>query len=94
MAVTAATAIPLRQAYAKFSKKRLGYKAVRRNGSKASVHLLPNAAVLVRVSEDEVVVTDGSWGYTPFKLSGLEQIIREAKKLPIRSEFNVNSVRG
>lgn len=96
MAVAHATGIPLRRAYATFSKKRLGYKPKVKNRPhrQGTVHLLPNASSLIRVADDEVVVTDGSWGYTPFKLSELEKIVREAKKLPVQAEFFVNSVKS
>lgn len=101
------TAIPLRRAYAKFSKKRLGYKPVQlkhvwdmatekyilKNEGRGTVHTLPGASKIVRVGEDEIVVTDGTWGYTPFKLSELQLMLKEAKKLPIQTEFKVNSIK-
>lgn len=90
-------AIPLRRAYAKFSKKRLGYKPKRKSWANerlqvASIHSLPKDCAIFRVDEDEIVVTDGGYGYTPFKLSELQLMLKEAKKLPIQSEFRVDSL--
>lgn len=97
------TSIPLRRAYAKFSRKRIGFTP-QRSASKYNpvtgkydrglgtslVHTLPRCASIVRVAEDEIVVTDGSWGYMPFKLSELQAMLREAKRLPIAREFRTD----
>lgn len=57
----------------------------------ATVHTFPASAAIVRVGEDEIVVTDGGFGYTPFYLSELQAMLREAKRLPIATEFNVDT---
>lgn len=97
------TSIPLRRAYAKRSRKRLGYLPNREYSKldhvtgvskrvlqPATVHTFPAQASIVRVGEDEIVVTDGSWGYIPFKLSELQLMLREAKRLPIANEFRTD----
>jgi hypothetical protein len=52
-----------------------------------TVHPFPASASIVRVGDDEIVVTDGSFGYMPFKLSELQSMLREARRLPIVTEF-------
>lgn len=101
--MSATTSIPLRRAYAKFSRKRLGFKPTHglsrynreteqyeRTEGIASVHTLPPGCSIVRVAEDEIVVTDGNYGYTPFKVTELQAMLREVKRLPILREFRVD----
>lgn len=97
------TSIPLRRAYVKFARKQLGFRALRagvklnqvtRNYDKtivaAGVHTLPRCASIVRIGPDEIAVTDGGYGYTAFRLSELQKMLREAKKLPIATEFRTD----
>lgn len=97
------TAIPLRRAYVKFARKTFGFKALRagsryveatnsydRSPVAASIHTLPRACHIVRIGPDEIAVTDGGYGYTPLRISELQAMLREAKKLPIATEFRTD----
>lgn len=49
----------------------------------AWVHSTPSTAKVYRVAEDAIIISDGGSGYLPFSISRLEEILREARELPI-----------
>lgn len=63
--------------------KLLGYKLEDGDHVRAWVHSTPGTAKVYRVAEDAILISDGSSGYLPFSISALEEILRQARELPI-----------
>lgn len=82
--------ISLSRAHVKSARKTIKFKPQRKTYSgritSGSVHALGSSKVY-RVADDVIAVTDGSCGYLPFHLSELQAVLKEAKRLPIVTEF-------
>lgn len=64
-------------------KKALERVSLRGEGCRAWVHSTPSAAKVYRVGEDAIVISDGGAGYLPFSLTALEEVVAQARELPI-----------
>jgi hypothetical protein len=85
------TFIKLRRAYVPGIKRKLKLTLRVRGGRdyNAWVHVVPESCRIFRVATDIIVVTDGGNGYMAFQLSELQEMLREARDLPIVTEVKL-----
>jgi hypothetical protein len=87
--------IRLKAAWVCSARKTFGFKPLkpayhdRTVGRIAGIHSIGRSR-LVHAGEDLVVVTDGSWGYMPFSISGLRALLTAVEKQPIEYVFRVD----
>lgn len=56
----------------------------------ATQHRLGTSAMF-HVGKDAVAISDGSWGYMPFSISGLRELLDEVERQPVVHEFRTDS---